>query len=65
MRETFAAGRTVRRGQGCSVRVMAPLSVHQAALDLCAGLAAEGAAPAGRKAYRVYADRTTTASATA
>ncbi|WP_030221598.1 hypothetical protein [Streptomyces bikiniensis] len=65
MRETFAAGRTVRRGQGYSVRVMAPLSVHQAALDLCAGLAAEGAAPAGRKAYRVYADRITTASATA
>ncbi|MFC7924578.1 hypothetical protein [Streptomyces cinereoruber] len=42
-----------------------PLSVHQAALDLCAGLAAEGAAPAGRRMYRVYADRITTASTTA
>ncbi|MER8012187.1 hypothetical protein [Streptomyces sp. NPDC094149] len=34
----------------------APLGVHRAALHACAVLGAEGAAPAGRKAYRVYAD---------
>ncbi|MFF4902536.1 recombinase family protein [Streptomyces sp. NPDC001068] len=57
IRIALAAGQTVRRGQGYSLRVAAPLGVHQAALAACAALAADGASPAGRKAYRVYADR--------
>jgi len=65
VREALAAGQTIRRGQGYSVRVTAPLTVHQAVLDLCAGFAADGAAPAGRKAYRVYSERISSASASA
>ncbi|MFI1568768.1 recombinase family protein [Streptomyces sp. NPDC020490] len=57
VRDAVRDGRTIRRGKGYSLRVIAPLSVHQAALEACAVLAADGAAPAGRKAYRVYADR--------
>ncbi|MGW0188199.1 recombinase family protein [Streptomyces sp. NPDC003362] len=57
VRDALRDGRTIRRGQGYSLRVAAPLSVHQAALEACAVLAAGGASPAGRKAYRVYADR--------
>ncbi|MFF9340195.1 MULTISPECIES: recombinase family protein [unclassified Streptomyces] len=37
VRQALAAGRGIRRGQGYSVRGTAPLSVHQAALDLSAG----------------------------
>lgn len=50
-------GRAIRRGQGYSVRVTAPLTLHQAALKQCAALVGDGSAPAGRKAYRSYADR--------
>ncbi|MGW3415604.1 recombinase family protein [Streptomyces sp. NPDC000888] len=57
VRDALRDGRTIRRGQGYSLRVTAPLSVHQAALEACAALAADGTSPAGRKAYRVYADR--------
>ncbi|MCT9141802.1 recombinase family protein [Streptomyces violarus] len=57
VRDALRDGRAIRRGQGYSLRVAAPLSVHRAALEACAALAAGGAAPAGRKAYRVYADR--------
>ncbi|MFF9819798.1 recombinase family protein [Streptomyces sp. NPDC014006] len=57
VRDALRGGRSIRRGQGYSLRVAAPLSVHRAALEACAALAADGAAPAGRKAYRVYADR--------
>ncbi|MFJ8036022.1 recombinase family protein [Streptomyces sp. NPDC096032] len=57
VRDALGEGRTIRRGQGYSLRVAAPLSVHRAALEACATLAADGASPAGRKAYRVYADR--------
>ncbi|WP_413102542.1 recombinase family protein [Streptomyces sp. Inha503] len=56
LRAALQAGRTIRRGQGHSVRVTAQLAVHQAALQQCASLA-NGATPAGRKAYRAYADR--------
>ncbi|MFB8044176.1 recombinase family protein [Streptomyces hydrogenans] len=62
VREAVAAGREIRRGQGYSVRVTAPLTVHQAALNLVSGLASGGAAPAGRKAYRVYSERISSAS---
>ncbi|MDJ0344200.1 recombinase family protein [Streptomyces sp. H10-C2] len=58
VREALHRGRTIRRGQGYSVRVTAPLALHQAALKQCAALAG-GGAPAGRKAYRAYADRIT------
>lgn len=57
VRDALRGGRTIRRGQGYSLRVAAPLSIHRAALEACAALAADGAAPAGRKAYRVYVDR--------
>ncbi|MFC7841914.1 recombinase family protein [Streptomyces sp. NPDC057382] len=57
VRDTLRGGRTIRRGQGYSLRVAAPLSVHRAALEVCAAIAADGAAPAVRKAYRAYADR--------
>lgn len=57
IRDALHGGRTIRRGQGYSVRVTAPLTVHQAVLAQCAGLAADGASPAGRKAHRIYADR--------
>ncbi|MFE9437038.1 recombinase family protein [Streptomyces sp. NPDC006640] len=64
IRDALAAGQTVRRGQGYSLRVAAPLGVHQAALAACAVLAADGASPAGRKAYRVYTQRVEAAPAT-
>ncbi|WP_432128049.1 hypothetical protein [Streptomyces sp. bgisy082] len=63
--KTFAAGRTVRRDQGYSVRVATLFSVHQAALSLCSGFATEGVSLADRKAHRVYADRIIAASTTA
>ncbi|MCP3757003.1 hypothetical protein [Streptomyces sp. TBY4] len=55
--EALRSGRTIRRGQGYSVRVTAPLALHQAALEQCAALADDGSTPAGRKAYRTHADR--------
>ncbi|MBO2461542.1 recombinase family protein [Actinomadura violacea] len=61
IRQAIAAGRTIRRGQGHSVRLTAPLTLHLAALHQSAALAAEGAAPAERKAHRVYATRLQTA----
>ena len=57
IRDALHHGRTIRRGQGYSVRVTAPLTVHRAMLAQCADLTGDGASPAGRKAYRVYADR--------
>ncbi|MEU0287459.1 recombinase family protein [Streptomyces sp. NPDC006147] len=63
VQEALRGGRTIRRGQGYSLRVAAPLNVHRAVLEACSALAADGAAPAGRKAYRVYADRVTSAQA--
>ncbi|MEU5647524.1 hypothetical protein [Streptomyces milbemycinicus] len=50
IREATRDGRTICRGQGCSVRVTAPLALHQATLKECAALAGDGSAPAGRKA---------------
>ncbi|MEU9800811.1 recombinase family protein [Streptomyces sp. NPDC051000] len=58
--EALRGGRTIRRGQGYSVRVTAPHAFHQAVLEQCAALADDGSAPAGRKAYRTYADRIAT-----
>ncbi|MFD4855217.1 helix-turn-helix domain-containing protein [Streptomyces atratus] len=61
IREALRSGRTIRCGRGYSVRVTAPLALHQATLKLCDALAGDGSAPAGRKAYRTYADRITVA----
>ncbi|MFI9352502.1 recombinase family protein [Streptomyces lydicus] len=55
--DALQAGRIIRRGQGHSVRIAAPLVLHQAALKQCAALMGDGSASAGRKAYRAYADR--------
>lgn len=57
VRAALAAGRTIRRGTGYSVRVTAPLANHQAVLEQCGPLAAETATPAARKAYRAYTTR--------
>jgi putative DNA-invertase from lambdoid prophage Rac len=61
VRQGLAAARTIRRGQGHSGRLTAPLTLHRAALHQSATLAAPGAGPAERKAHRVYATRITTA----
>jgi DNA invertase Pin-like site-specific DNA recombinase len=55
--EALLSGRTIRRGQGYSVRVSAPLPLHRAVLQQCAALAGDSSTPAGRKAHRAYADR--------
>ncbi|MFJ2202814.1 recombinase family protein [Streptomyces violaceusniger] len=62
--EALHSGRTIRRGQGHSVRVTAPLALHQATLQQCAALAGDGSTSAGRKAYRTYADRITSVTRT-
>ncbi|KAB2350389.1 recombinase family protein [Actinomadura rudentiformis] len=61
VRQALAAGRTIRRGQGHTVRVTAPLALHRAALQQSAALAAEAAGPVARKAHRAYAARITAA----
>ena len=57
----LATGRTIRRGQGRTVRLTAPLELHDAALQQSSALAADTAGPAERKAHRVYATRIRTA----
>lgn len=57
VRQTIDTGRTIRRGQGHTVRVTALLTLHRAALEQSAALAADTASPAARKAHRVYAAR--------
>jgi DNA invertase Pin-like site-specific DNA recombinase len=57
IRQALRDGQSIRRGTGYSVRVTAPLTVHQAMLEHCAGLVAVPGREARRKAYRVYADR--------
>ncbi|MFE9241781.1 recombinase family protein [Streptomyces sp. NPDC007007] len=55
VRQALAAGQTIRRGQGYSVRVTAPVSVHTAMIEHTAtGLMQS---PAGRKAHRIHSDR--------
>jgi hypothetical protein len=61
VRQALGAGRTIRRGQGHTVRVTAPIALHRAALQQSGALAAEGAGPAARKAHRVYTTRITAA----
>ncbi|MEU8967064.1 recombinase family protein [Streptomyces sp. NPDC048491] len=57
VRQALAAGQTIRRGQGYSVRVTAPVSVHAAMIEHSA--TALMRSPAGRKAHRIHSDRVT------
>jgi DNA invertase Pin-like site-specific DNA recombinase len=57
VRQALQDGQTIRRGQGYSVRVTAPLSVHLAMVEQSA--AALMQSPAGRKAHRIHSDRVT------
>ncbi|MET9083230.1 hypothetical protein ABZX77_15265 [Streptomyces sp. NPDC004237] len=61
IRDALRADRTIRRGQGYSVRVTAPLTLHQTTLKQCTALAGNSSTRAGSKAYRTYADRVTAA----
>ncbi len=61
--ERSRLARAIRCGQSYSVRITAPLALHQAALTQCAALADDGAAPAQRKAYRACVDRIAAVSA--
>lgn len=63
IRRTLDTGQVIRRGQGHTLRLNAPLSAHRAALRQSSALGAEGASPAERKAHRVYASRITAAAA--
>jgi DNA invertase Pin-like site-specific DNA recombinase len=60
-RDALLAGRSVRRGQGYSLHVTAAPEVHQALLRAAATLTTDDASSAQRKAYRLYADRLSTA----
>ncbi|MFB6717084.1 recombinase family protein [Streptomyces sp. NPDC056237] len=61
VRTALASGRTIRRGQGHSLRITAPLELHRTALQQAAALATDAASSAERKAHRVYATRITAA----
>lgn len=61
IRQALIWGRIIRRGKGYSLRLTMPLELHHAALQQSAALADQGAGPAERKAYRVYATRITAA----
>ncbi|MEU4411327.1 hypothetical protein AB0F88_43075 [Streptosporangium sp. NPDC023963] len=58
VRQALITGQIIRRGQGHSVRLAAPLALHRAALEQSVALV-DGTDPAARKAYRVYAARIT------
>ncbi|MCX5233123.1 hypothetical protein [Streptomyces sp. NBC_00233] len=47
IRQALRGDRRIRRGQGHSVRVSAPLALHQVALKQCAALTDGGSNPAG------------------
>ncbi|MFF2262011.1 hypothetical protein ACWGSB_27465 [Streptomyces albidoflavus] len=55
VRQALAAGQTIRRGQGYSMRVTAPVSVHAAMIEHSATALMQS--PAGRKAHRIHSDR--------
>ncbi|MFB8166283.1 recombinase family protein, partial [Streptomyces rubiginosohelvolus] len=55
IRQALDDGQTIRRGQGYSVRVAAPLTLHLAMVEQSStGLMGS---PAGRKAHRIHSDR--------
>ncbi|MGW4186245.1 recombinase family protein [Streptomyces albidoflavus] len=55
VRQALAAGQTIRRGKGYSMRVTAPVSVHAAMIEHSATALMQSAA--GRKAHRIHSDR--------
>jgi DNA invertase Pin-like site-specific DNA recombinase len=55
--QALDAGQTIRRGQGHSLRVTAPLSVHTAMIEHSASALMQSAA--GRKAHRIHSERVT------
>lgn len=57
VRIALTDGQTIRRGQGYSVRVTAPLSVHRVMIEESATSLMRS--PAGRKAHRLHSDRVT------
>ncbi|MFK0238951.1 hypothetical protein [Streptomyces vinaceus] len=61
VREALASCRTIRRGQGHSVRLAAPLELHRAALQQSAALASDTAGQPEGKAHRTYATGITAA----
>lgn len=54
IRDALRDGRTIRRGQGYSVRATAPLSVHLSMIEQSTDLMGT---PAGRKAHRIHSNR--------
>ncbi|MER0450186.1 recombinase family protein [Streptomyces sp. Edi4] len=62
VRQALDAGQTIRRGQGYSVRVTAPVSVHVAMVEHSATALMQS--PAGRKAHRIHSDRVTSVQST-
>ncbi|MEU7354463.1 recombinase family protein [Streptomyces albidoflavus] len=62
VRQALAEGQTIRRGQGHSVRVTAPVSVHAAMTEHSATALMQS--PAGRKAHRIHAARVAAARTT-
>ncbi|MFI6603691.1 hypothetical protein ACIBHX_46305 [Nonomuraea sp. NPDC050536] len=64
IRDALREGWAIRRRQGYSLPVTALLTLHQTMLGQCAALTGDGSTSAGRKAYRVYADRIATATRT-
>ncbi|MDK9496155.1 hypothetical protein QEZ40_000497 [Streptomyces katrae] len=57
VRQALEDGQVIRRGQGYSVRVSAPLTVHRAMIEHSVTALMES--PAGRKAHRIHSDRVT------
>ncbi|MDT9686419.1 recombinase family protein [Streptomyces sp. TRM76323] len=55
VRQALDAGQTIRRGQGYSVRVTAPVSVHLAMIEHSVTTLMQS--PAGRKAHRIHQSR--------
>lgn len=55
VRQALQKGQTIRRGQGYSVRITAPISVHAAMIEHSATALMQS--PAGRKAHRIHSDR--------
>ncbi|MFI9121177.1 hypothetical protein ACIGW0_17495 [Streptomyces bikiniensis] len=56
-RAALDQGVTVRRGQGCTLRVTAVPTVHRRLLDRCRPLDGTRGTPAQRKARREYKNR--------
>lgn len=60
-RQALQQGHEVRRGQGYSLHINAPMDVHQALLDAASETVGQSPTAADRKAFRIYRDRLNTA----